>query len=317
MEGRSMQPPISRRRPAFTLVELLVVIAIIAVLLGLLLPAVQRVRESASRTRCANNLKQIGLAIHNYHDADRCLPPCRQDPGCTWMVFLLPFVEQRALASAWLANQSFYSQSAVARETPVAIYFCPSRRAPSDGILSEDGEGRIGLDNGQLVPGVVADYAVSTGDPAGRSDYWWTPSPAYSGGPSNGAFIMLNNLDPTSPSRGQLRRRVFASIKDGLSRTLFVGEKHVPLDLFARGPWDSAAYNGDYGSAMRKAGIGAPLAQDPFERTQDTFGSVHPGLCQFVFGDGSVHPLRTTINPVILGRLANIADGQPVSDSDY
>jgi prepilin-type N-terminal cleavage/methylation domain-containing protein len=312
-----MPRPAASQRPAFTLVELLVVIAIIATLLGLMLPAVQRVRESASRTRCANHLKQIGLAIHNYHDAARCLPPSRQDPGGTWMVFLLPFVEQSALASAWQVNQSFYWQTPAARETPVPIYFCPSRRSPGDGILSDDSEGSIGLDLGKLAPGVVADYAVSIGDPAGHADYWWTPSPAYAGGPTNGAFIMFNNWDRTSPSRGQSRRRVFASIKDGLSRTLFVGEKHVPLDLFARGPWDGAAYNGDYGSAMRKAGAGAALAQDPYERTRDNFGSVHPGVCQFVFGDGSVHPLRTTIDPVILGQLANIADGQPVHDGDY
>ena len=307
----------SLRRIGFTLLELLVVIAIIAVLLGLLLPAVQKVRESASRTRCSNNLKQIGLAMHNYHDAARCLPPSRQDPGGTWMIFLLPFVEQTALSSAWQANQSFYNQPPAARETPVPLYFCPSRRAPGDGILSVDADGADGFDVGTLVPGVVADYAVSIGDLTSHADYWWTPTPAFPDPPSNGAFIMLYDWDLTSPMRGQSRRRNFAAIKDGLSRTLFVGEKHVPLDLFARGPWDGAAYNGDYGSSMRKAGPGAPLAQDRYERTRNNFGSSHPGLCQFVFGDGSVHPLRATIDPVILGHLANIADGQPVGDSDY
>src|SRR5262245_56846738 len=90
------------RRGGFTLVELLVVIAIIAVLIGLLLPAVQRVREAANRAKCANNLKQIGLAFHTFHDSKQFLPPYRiRDRFASWAVLILPYIEQDTIYRQW------------------------------------------------------------------------------------------------------------------------------------------------------------------------------------------------------------------------
>ena len=129
-----------RLRTGFTLIELLVVIAIIGVLIGLLLPAVQKVREAANRAKCANNLKQIGLACHNFHDATGKLPPARStDPGTSWAVFILPYIEQDAAYKLWAQplTTSYYSaNNKAARETIVANYFCPARRSPGPDWLT-------------------------------------------------------------------------------------------------------------------------------------------------------------------------------------
>jgi prepilin-type N-terminal cleavage/methylation domain-containing protein len=155
-----------RHRGGFSLIELLVVISIIALLMGLLMPAVQKARESANRISCANNLHQIGLAVHHYHLDFGTLPPLRSgDKGATWAVLILPYMEQEQLYQQWDLGRTYYQQSDVARQTPVANYFCPSRRTrTSRPLTSLSGDvPSDGPDDAPNVPGALGDYAVNTG----------------------------------------------------------------------------------------------------------------------------------------------------------
>jgi prepilin-type N-terminal cleavage/methylation domain-containing protein len=290
------------RRRGFTLVELLVVIAIIAVLVGLLVPAVQRVREAANRTVCQNNLKQIGLAIHGYHNDYFQVPANRLgDLHATWAILILPYIEQNNLYQQWSLPLTYYQQSDVARLTAVPLYFCPSRRTSKtypEASLAGDSNDDPGP--GPHVPGALGDYASCTGtDNCDGADC--------DGHVYNGAFQATQN------QYGQTLPGVtFASIIDGLGNTLFVGEKNVPLTQFGRGPLDCSLYNGDYPVCFsRSAGPNYLLAQSINDTTAG-FGGYHPGICQFLFGDGSVRPLSANTDPAILALLANIADGQAV-----
>jgi prepilin-type N-terminal cleavage/methylation domain-containing protein len=289
----------AQRRPAFTLIELLVVIAIIAVLIALLLPAIQKVREAASRLQCGNNLKQIGVAIHGYIDQHKEIPYTRLDTRETWAVMILPHIEQHLTFKLWDFTKDYYNQLPEMRLAQIPIYFCPTRRAPLSGKnISIDNDIHQSNPMGPHVPGACSDYAACAGDTNSTADY----------------YLGLNGTTDSTCANGPFNykgpRVTIGHVIDGLSNTFFVGEKHIPNFNFGKSP-DSSVYNGDHGSSFKVAGLGAPLANGPTGSGQ--FGSYHFGICQFVLGDGAVRPVSVSIDATNLGRLANRRDGQVIS----
>jgi len=307
----------NKTHSGFTLVELLVVIAIIGVLVALLLPAVQAARESARRMTCSNNLKQIGLALQLFVDNKKELPNTRRDLRETVHVSLLPYLEEANLFDLWDFEQLYYDQFEEVRLAAVPAYVCPSRRSVADAASgSLDGDDGLGTH----VPGALSDYISCAGDPSGVIDYPRghpaVPDPTQA---ANGAF----HQESVWPSLGPWGSVRLSMITDGLSKTVFFGEKHIPQTGndptqygFGNGPADSSAYNGDFEGSFRKLGVGSPLARGDVDPARLLFGSSHPGICQFVFGDGSVRSLSIAADEDVLGFLANREDGQVLDESE-
>jgi prepilin-type N-terminal cleavage/methylation domain-containing protein len=306
---RQMNSP-RNRQPVrgFTLVELLVVIAIIGVLVALLLPAVQAAREAARRTQCVNNLRQIGLASHNFHDTYLFLPPAfigdnSETPNgwATWAALVLPFAEGGNQFNKWDIKYRVGDQPAEAYQTKIKMYFCPSRLPH---VLSVSDFANPG--------GSLSDYAASFGTAA---DYTR----------SNGA--MIPNLPDVAqePSgkwylvrwAGQLN---LASITDGTSNTTFYGEKHIRPGSMRGKNEDRSIFSGVRNTSRRMMGIAAngdqrPLLPHGFNGAlaNSSFGSSHPGVCQFVFCDGSTRALRLDTDLVALTRAVQRADGEVIT----
>ncbi len=293
----------SSSRAGFTLIELLVVIAIIAILIGLLLPAIQKVREAGSRTTCANNLKQIALGAHTYHDAHNGIVPSYiDDQWATWAVLLLPYIEQEILFAQWDLTRRFYVQSATARQANLKTYFCPSRRG-TDTPFSGDSRSAPTFTN---ILGSRGDYAAACGN-----DIY-----AYNGGVSRADFNQITYVPgfntPNTQMLGWKHLDHFTDITDGLSNTLFFGEKWV---LRTGDSGDGSIYNGDYQTFFeRVTGINYPLVASPADLNNYyyRFGSAHPNVCQFALADGSVRALENTINPTTLEYLSVRNDGHPI-----
>ncbi len=333
------------KRSAFTLVELLVVIAIIGVLVALLLPAVQAAREAARRMQCANHLKQIGLAAHNFHDAKKGLPPARvanQFPCWTWS--LLPYLEENSLQTSYDPKVSFNALPLSIRMTPVSTYICPSRgyREPTYPASYQSAAGAVG------------DYAGNVGDSGSTAnpilgvfvhDCWPADYPTNSAPPPNGTIISTHQVTYTNgqsfkgsctppPSGANLRHWQlpirFKSIEDGLSKTFLFGERYIPQSHLGKqgidpsGSFDTFDYPifSGQGTVLvaRAGGPGLGLAASidepiPPPGYSQIFGSHHGGVCQFVMSDGSVQAVAVTIDTTTLGYLCNRRDGKNLSDS--
>jgi prepilin-type N-terminal cleavage/methylation domain-containing protein/prepilin-type processing-associated H-X9-DG protein len=280
----------ARNRRGFTLVELLVVIAIIGILVALLLPAVQSARETARRTSCQNNLKQIALACHNYHDLLNKLPPASTATnlaGSSGFAAILPHLEQSNLYTLYdfsQGNSSPVNLAAVSQRIPT--YICPSNVFARPVPIS-------GCDVNDRAPGT---YAFSTG----ALDPW---------GANNGAIATASTPQTN-----------FASILDGTSNTLMVGESHWNFKdyTFTSGPCNGQVRGGfSYWSSPYPLAT-AFTTRGPFNPKQmagdstrlSNFRSLHPGGVNMAYVDGSIHYLPETIDHLLLDALATRDGGE-------
>lgn len=280
-------------RRAFTIVELLVVIAIIAILVGLLLPAVQSAREAARTMQCRNHIKQISLAVHLHENQYKRFPDGGLDwhsdrsmtngvPEVTprqnwgWLYQILPFIEQGAI----YAEQS----DSVVESHTIPTYFCPSRRSDAKNFHL----GRL----------------MALNDYAGNGGLRTQPNAHWGNGTSGGFFARSRHSSPCTT----------ASIRDGLSNTIMAGEKSVEHQSYYIATCaDNEGWTDGWDWDTIRWSNHSPIHDANASPCASWFGAVHQGGCQFAFGDGSVHTLSYSIDGELFRSLCHREDAMPTS----
>ena len=347
------------KKRGFTLVELLVVIAIIGILVALLLPAVQAAREAARRSQCKNNLRNIGLGCLLHVDTQGFLPSGgwtkfytadsnrgygADQPG-SWEFNILTYVEEGSLRDLEngisITSADFRVASTKLHETPVSLFYCPSRRAPK---LYPAAWGTVNMQGWirDLTPVAKSDYAANSGDSlthAGNgfgTDQYWYPGSYNVLNVSTPQWTNTNNCSGNPVSRfcqtgvSHYRSEVkLSQITDGTSSTYLVGEKFISPDMYEELPTTG---NGRYGEnqgiwsgfewdnhrvAWNPASAVDPLSYQPRQDTPGVddpniyaFGSAHPGSLNMVMCDGSVQSISYDVDQHVHRYLANRFDDQ-------
>jgi prepilin-type N-terminal cleavage/methylation domain-containing protein/prepilin-type processing-associated H-X9-DG protein len=318
----------TKSQAGFTLIELLVVIAIIAILIGLLLPAVQKVREAAARAKCQNNLKQIGLGLHNYHDANRVLPPGytatnpvagtnETQPGWGWSAYLLPYIEQGSLYSTLnlaLPIENTASSNATSAANIVKMYLCPS-----DSVADLPVPVVSYLDpSSTIVNAGPSSYAGCVGNDA---------CDVFDNHPLNGVFFCNSQTRLTD-------------IVDGTSTTILIGERSRDQvkGIWAGVPTNAMLQPGPRNEFLSTATIsparGGMLlchghllnAIGDSDGGLDDYSSNHTGGANLLYGDGSVRFFRSvsydnadgsySADSLLLQALCTRAGGEPIQNQD-